>query len=211
MPVMISVQKVGFLAIGLALVLSACTPTPQTPAAGDVPPPASGSVVDKKAEWTLYHSLSHGYSFWYPSTWILDNSDEEGPTLTVTLPDEQAIFSVSSLADQRLAQEGGLDAVFVDIHAGFDQDERYTIADYNQGPETGALLAGVYITHGGFADGGIEYRFKETGILLRDGQMFITSAYVEQPSVALYGEILDEIMGSFDPFGLKDKKPKMVL
>jgi len=169
---------------------------------------SSLDVTAQQDEWVLYRNPSHGYTFWYPSRWILDATDEAGPTVRVNAPDEDATFAVSSLVDERLTQKSGLDAVFADIRAGFAQDKRYVIADYEQGAETG-LLAGVYITHGGFADGGVEYRFKEMGILLRDGRIFVKSVHVEKPSVSLYSNILDEMMSAFDPFGTKSEKPKM--
>ena len=91
------------LALGMLLFLPACAPTQEGPGADDAAP----EVAPEAAEWTLYRSPSHGYALWYPSTWILDDTGTEGPPLRIDSPDWEAVFIVSSLADQRLAEPGG--------------------------------------------------------------------------------------------------------
>ena len=195
------------LALGMLLFLPACAPTQEGPGADDAAP----EVAPEAAEWTLYRSPSHGYALWYPSTWIPDDTAAEGPPLRIESPDWEAVFIVSSLGDQRLAEQGGLDAVLADIRAGFDQDARYSLEGYEEQREENGTFAGMYIARGGFTDDGTEYRFKEIGDLLRDGRIFVSTAHVRSSSTARYGEILDEMIGGFDALGVGGEKPAMAV
>jgi len=169
-------------------------------------------AVPAAAEWTLYRSPQHGFTLWYPSTWILDDTGAEGPPLRIDSPDGEAVFIVSSLGDQRLGEQGGVDAVFADIRAGFDQDARYALEGYEeQVEEENSTFAGMYIAHGGFTDEGTEYLFKEIGDLLRDGRIFVSTAHVRSSATARYGEILDEMIGGFDPLGVGSEEPALAL
>lgn len=196
------------LAFGMLLFLPACSPAPADPMEGGAIPEAAPAA----AEWTLYRSPQHGFTLWYPSTWSLDDTGAEGPPLRIDSPNWEAVFIVSSLADRRLAEPGGVDAVLADIREGFDQDARYSLEGYEeQREEENGTFAGMYIARGSFDDDGTGYRFKEIGDLLRDGRIFVSTAHVRSSATTRYGEILDEMIGGFDPLGVGSEEPALAL
>lgn len=161
-------------------------------------------------EWMEYHSPSHGYTLWYPSNWILEDTDDPvGARMRIDAPDGGGVFIVSALGDSRITEPGGVDAVFADIREGFETDKRYLLEAYEDGEEESGSVAGNYIARGGFMDGDTEYRFKEMGTLMRDGRIFVTTAHVQRHSTTQYREILDEMIGGFDPFGVGSEKPSI--
>ncbi|MDO8649001.1 MAG: hypothetical protein Q7R81_04435 [Candidatus Peregrinibacteria bacterium] len=181
----------------------------------------SSSTIDRQQqtspavagpEWVEYRSPSHGYALWYPSNWILEDADDPaGARIHIDAPDSGGVFIVSALGDKRITEPGGVQAVFTDIRDGFEKDERYSLEAYEDGEEKGGAVAGNYIARGGFTDAGTEYRFKELGTLMRDGRIFVTTAHVQRSSTAQYGEIFDEMIGGFDPFGVGGEQPLITL
>jgi len=175
----------------------------------DAVPDESGT--GKQAQWTFYRHPSRGYALWYPATWILEDNDSAKARIRIDAPDNAATFIVSALGDDRLKKPDGFVAVLADIREGFAQDPRYTLEAYEEGKENGDLLAGVYIARGGFRDGDNTYRFKEMGTLFKDGRMFVTTAHIRSSATQDYGEIMDEMLGAFDPFGVGSPQPTLVL
>lgn len=171
----------------------------------------SGSTTEKQAQWILYRHPARGYALWYPDTWTLDDNDSAGARIHIDSPDSAAVFIVSALGDNRLKERNGLKSVFADIRSGFDSDKRYLLDDYESGTETGKLLAGVYIARGGFRDGDKSYRFKEMGMLFKDGRIFVETAHIQSSATDKYGEIMDAMFGAFDPLGLRSARPTLGL
>ena len=162
-------------------------------------------------EWLEYRSPVHGFVVWYPRGWAVDDSQTLTPSIRFVAPNDKAMLIVGVLGDERLKQPDGATTVIADIRMGFEKDKQYVLDRFERLDEDTALLAGGYLARGTFDGGKTSYRFKELGILLVDGRGFINTGNVLTDSTAQYGGIVDAMIGSFDPFGQRSKKPELKL
>lgn len=162
----------------------------------------SRTYQPKKQETTskvkTYSSEKLGYAISYPSSWIIEVSQNSAPAEIITNQDGNIMYSVqNSVGDGRLMKSDGVEAVMNEIENSFRSDEKYTIQSLNKILWKG--LPALY-TRGSFNDKTGLWDFEEYTIFY-GGEIYNLRINVKPEVSKKFTDTIKKTVNSFEIFG----------
>jgi len=154
---------------------------------------------------TKYKSERYGYSVKYPTTWKMDDSQKETPADLILNPSKDAAVLIQLINDPTLSNEGSFDLVSNEAKKQLDNNPKYKVELFklvpeHSSPSSPSLVTGGFVAAGTFlgAETNQEWRFKEYGIFTKTGKAFYVRGNIKKEVAEKYGEIVNQIMDSFN-------------
>lgn len=201
--IIIAAIIIAFFAIlfatGVLKLRISVTPVKTADTESSAPNPSPKSDEYAMAE---YKSERYGYSIKYPLIWRMDDSQEETPGDLILSPSKDVAVVVQLINDPSLSIEGGFDLVSNEAKKQFADNPRYEIDLFKLVPEQGSppYVIGGFVAAGTFLGEKTNqaWRFKEYGIFTKTGKAFYVRGNIKKEVAGEYGEVVNQIMDSFD-------------
>ncbi len=151
--------------------------------------------------WQIFRSVKFGYVIKMPSGWVMDDSQKEQPADIAKSSDGKTFVAIQFLVEPRLLEEGGEEQVVADIKEGYRKDKAYVLSSFESRFENDGTPATVsgYLARGAMEDKGKFYVFQEYGVPLGDETWVNIKGAIHEDVIKEYQEMINKIMGSFDP------------
>lgn len=171
----------------------------------------SRTYQPKKQEATskvkTYTSEKLGYAISYPSSWVIEGSQNSAPAEIITNQTKDVMFSVQHIVgDGRLLKSSGVETVMNEIENSYRSDEKYTIQSLNKILWKG--LPALYTT-GSFNDKTGLWDFEEYSIFY-GGEIYNLKINVKPEVSQKYTNTIKNTVNSFKIIGYNVSDSKSI-